>query len=213
MQTIGYARTSTVSQNLDLQLKALRPVCIKVFSEQASGANSHRPQLGAALAYLRPGDTLCVWKLDRLGRSVRHLCELLAQLQADGVHFRSLTEGIDTTTAAGRMYFHLAAAFAEMERGLTIERIRAGQAASRARGVIGGRRRLLSPKKLDAARVFFSQGLKGREIAATLGCSVPTLYRHLAGTARQMDFVDDQQPKERRDVDTNSESGRVDSGG
>ncbi len=188
--TIGYARTSTAAQNLDMQLKALAPVCSRVFSEQASGANSHRPQLGAALAFLRPGDTLCVWKLDRLGRSVRHLCELLAQLEADGVHFRSLTEGIDTSTAAGRMYFHLAAAFAEMERGLTIERIRAGQAAAKARGVIGGRRRLLSQKKLDAARVFFSQGLRGAEIAATLGCSVPTLYRHLPASDRQVDIFE-----------------------
>lgn len=194
MQMIGYARTSTAAQNLSLQIDALRPLCTKIFSEQASGANSHRPELGAALAFLRPGDTLVVWKLDRLGRSVRHLCELLEGLQAEGVHFRSLTEGIDTATAAGRMYFHLAAAFAEMERGLTIERIRAGQAASRARGVIGGRRRLLSPKKLHAARVFFSQGLKGAEIAATLGCSVPTLYRHLPATDRQIDFVEAARP-------------------
>jgi DNA invertase Pin-like site-specific DNA recombinase len=191
MQMIGYARTSTVAQNLNLQLDALRPICSKVFSEQASGANDHRPQLGAALAFLRPGDTLVVWKLDRLGRTVRHLCELLAQLQADGVHFRSLTEGLDTTTAAGRMYFHLAAAFAEMERNLSIERIRAGQAAARARGVVGGRRRLLSPKKLEAAKVFFSQGLKGAEIAETLGCSVPTLYRHLPASDRQVDFLAD----------------------
>lgn len=187
---IGYARTSTADQNLQLQLKALEPVCVRVFSEQASGANTHRPQLGAALAFLRPGDTLVVWKLDRLGRSVRHLCELLEQLQGDGVHFRSLTEGIDTTTAAGRMYFHLAAAFAEMERGLTIERIRAGQAAARARGVTGGRRRLLSAKKLEAARVFFLQGMRGEEIASTLGCSVPTLYRHLPASDRQVDFIE-----------------------
>jgi DNA invertase Pin-like site-specific DNA recombinase len=192
MTMIGYARTSTAGQNLGMQIEALAPLCVKVFSEQASGANSHRPELGAALAFLRPGDTLCVWKLDRLGRSVRHLCELLEQLQADGVHFRSLTEGIDTSTAAGRMYFHLAAAFAEMERGLTIERIRAGQAAAKLRGgSLGGRRRLLSQKKLQAARVFFSQGLRGAEIAATLGCSVPTLYRHLPATDRQVDFVND----------------------
>lgn len=191
MQLIGYARTSTAAQNLDLQLKALKDAgCKKIFSEQASGANSHRPQLAAALEYLRAGDSLVVWKLDRLGRSVRHLCELLAQLERDGVQFRSLTEGLDTSTAAGRMYFHLAAAFAEMERSLTIERIRAGQAAARARGVRGGRRRALSQKKLDAARVFFSQGLKGQEIADTVGCSVATLYRHLPASDRQMDFVD-----------------------
>jgi DNA invertase Pin-like site-specific DNA recombinase len=191
MHLIGYARTSTVAQNLDLQLKALKAAgCAKIFSEQASGANSHRPQLEAALHYLRRGDSLVVWKLDRLGRSVRHLCELLAQFDRDGVQFRSLTEGLDTGTAAGRMYFHLAAAFAEMERSLTIERIRAGQAAAKARGVIGGRRRLLSQKKLDAARVFFSQGLRGAEIAETLGCSVPTLYRHLPASDRQVDFCD-----------------------
>jgi DNA invertase Pin-like site-specific DNA recombinase len=187
---IGYARTSTADQNLSLQLEALEPLCVKVFSEQASGADAKRPQLGAALAYLRPGDTLVVWKLDRLGRSVRHLCELLAQLEAEGVHFHSLTEGIDTGTAAGRMYFHLAAAFAEMERGLTIERIRAGQAAARARGVTGGRRRLLSQKKIDAARVMFAQKISGAEIASTLGCSVPTLYRHLPAAARQIDFIE-----------------------
>jgi DNA invertase Pin-like site-specific DNA recombinase len=187
MHMIGYARTSTAAQNLTLQLDALRPVCTRIFSEQASGANTQRPQLGAALAFLRPGDTLVVWKLDRLGRSVRHLCELLAELEAAGVHFRSLTEGLDTSTAAGRMYFHLAAAFAEMERNLTVERIRAGQAAARSRGVYGGRRRLLSQKKLDAARVFFSQGMRGAEIASTLGCSVPTLYRHLPASDRQVD--------------------------
>jgi DNA invertase Pin-like site-specific DNA recombinase len=187
---IGYARTSTLDQNLNLQLDALAGVCLKIFSEQASGANTTRPQLGAALAFLRPGDTLVVWKLDRLGRTVRHLCELFAQLEADGIHFRSLTEGIDTSTPAGRLYFHLAAAFAQMERELTIERIRAGQAATRARGgSLGGRRRLLSQKKLDAARVLFAQGLRGREIAATLGCSVPTLYRHLPASERQINFA------------------------
>lgn len=188
MNLIGYARTSTAEQNLALQLEALQPLCVKVFSEQASGADAHRPQLGAALAYLRRGDTLVVWKLDRLGRSVRHLCELLEQLQAEGVHFRSLTEGIDTATAAGRMYFHLAAAFAEMERALIIERIRAGQAAARARGVTGGRRRLLTLKKIDAARIMFEQNMRGAEIAETLGCSVPTLYRHLPAAERQMQF-------------------------
>jgi len=190
MTMVGYARTSTVAQNLDMQLTALRPICLKVFSEQASGANDHRPQLVAALDFLRAGDTLVVWKLDRLGRSVRHLCEVLARLERDGINFRSLTEGLDTTTPAGRMYFHLAAAFAEMERNLSIERIRAGQAAARARGVVGGRRRLLSPKKIEAAKVFFAQGLKGAEIASTLGCSVPTLYRHLPASDRQRDIFE-----------------------
>jgi DNA invertase Pin-like site-specific DNA recombinase len=186
---IGYARVSTEDQNMALQLDALTAVvCLRIFSDKASGAHSHRPGLALCLEHLRPGDTLVVWKLDRLGRSVRHLCEMLAKLEADGVQFRSLTENIDTTSAMGRLYFHIAAAFSQMERELTVERIRAGQASARARGVTGGRRKILSQKKIDAARVFFAQGLRGKEIASTLGCSVPTLYRALPASVRQAEL-------------------------
>lgn len=136
---IGYARVSTTDQNTDLQKKALiRAECELIFEDAASGKNAQRPGLKRAIRRLRRGDTLMVWKLDRLGRSVRDLIDLVSALQARGIHFRSLTDSIDTSTPAGRFFFHVMSALAEMERELIVERTRAGLDAARLQGRIGG---------------------------------------------------------------------------
>lgn len=135
---IGYARVSTTDQNTELQTKALiRAECELIFEDTASGKNAQRPGLKRAIRRLRRGDTLMVWKLDRLGRSVRDLIELVSALQAKGIHFRSLTDSIDTSTPAGRFFFHVMSALAEMERELIVERTRAGLDAARLQGRIG----------------------------------------------------------------------------
>ena len=186
---IGYARVSREDQNLALQLDALTAaVCLRIFSDKGSGVRADRPGLADALRHLRPGDTFMVWKLDRVGRHVGNLVALLEELDAAGVHFRSLTEGIDTATPMGRFFFHVVASFAQMERELTIERTRAGLAAAAAAGRRGGRRRLLSDKKLRAAAVLFAQGLPVREICEHLAVSRTTLYRALPASARQIEL-------------------------
>lgn len=150
---IGYARVSTGDQNLDLQKNALiRAECELVFEDMASGKNARRPGLKRALRRLRPGDVLVVWKLDRLGRSVRDLITLVSELQARGVNFRSLTDSIDTSTPAGRFFFHVMSALAEMERELIVERTRAGLAAAREQGRVGGRRRVMTEVVVERCR-------------------------------------------------------------
>ena len=145
---IGYARVSTLEQSLDLQTDALnRAGCEKLFTDKAGGARAARPGLDQALAHLRKGDTLVVWKLDRLGRSIRHLIETVGQLQERKVGFQSLQESIDTTTSGGKLVFHVFAALAEFERDIIRERTGAGLEAARARGKRGGR-----PRKLDAKK-------------------------------------------------------------
>lgn len=146
---VAYARVSTEDQNLDLQTDALKAAgCTKIFVEHASGANRERPQLAKALAYCRKGDVFTVWKMDRAARSVKHLIEIVEDLKARGVEFRSLNDNIDTTTAAGNLMFHIMGAFAEFERNVIRERTMAGLAAARARGRIGGR-----PRKTAIAEV------------------------------------------------------------
>jgi len=185
---IGYARVSTTDQNMALQLDALTAaVCLRIFSDKLSATATHRPGLAAALSHLREGDTLIVWKLDRLGRTVRGLVELLAELDSRGVNFKSVTEGIDTTTTAGRMFFHLVAAFAQMERELIVERTQAGLATARARGRRGGRPRLISARKLELAKKMFASAITAPEIAQSLGVSVRTLYRCVPIEFRQID--------------------------
>lgn len=178
---LGYARVSTDEQNLALQTDALNAAgCDRVFSDKLSGSRLDRPGLAAALSHLRSGDTLVVWKLDRLGRTVRQLVEFVAKLNLDGIEFRSLTDGIDTTTPAGRFFFHMMAALAEMERDLTRERTMAGLAAARARGRKGGRPPALLPRQLTQARHLMQHPDQTMgEIAATLGVSRSTLYRAL----------------------------------
>ena len=184
-QRIGYARVSTDDQNLALQLDALKKSeCERVFTDKASGARLARPGLDEALSHLRAGDTLVVWKLDRLGRSVKGLVDLVNTLEAREVHFRSLTDGIDTKTPAGRFFFHIMASLAQMERELIVERTRAGLAVARKLGRIGGRKRQMTDSKIKAARRLLAGGTPPRDVAKDLGISVPTLYRWLPASGR-----------------------------
>ncbi len=179
---IGYARVSTGEQTLDLQRDALAKAgCAKVFEETASGAKADRLLLKDALAYARAGDTLVVWRLDRLGRSLPHLIETVAALATRGIGFKSLTEQIDTTTPGGKLVFHVFGALAEFERDLTRERTHAGLAAARARGRTGGRpKKLADPKQLALARRLYEDGQTDiATICRTLGISRATLYRAL----------------------------------
>jgi len=179
---IGYARVSTGEQTLDLQLDALHAAgCGTVYEETASGAKADRPVLEDVFGYLRPGDTLVVWRLDRLGRSLKHLIEVVATLAERGVGFKSLTEQIDTTTPGGKLIFHVFGALAEFERDLIRERTQAGLAAARARGRLGGRpRKLADAKQLELARTLYAGGKTDiATICQTLGISRATLYRAL----------------------------------
>lgn len=175
---IGYARVSTKDQNLELQREALlKAGCEKILDDKLSGARADRPGLAKAFELLREGDTLIVWKLDRLGRSLRHLVELVAKLQGQGIQFRSLTDSIDTGTPSGRFFFHVMASLAEMERDLALERTRAGLAAARSQGRTGGRKRQMTESKVEAAKKLLATGIDPRDVAKNLGVSVPTLYR------------------------------------
>lgn len=184
---IGYARVSTGDQRLDLQMDALRRAgCEKIFTDHSSGARGDRSGLDGARSHLRPGDTLIVWKLDRLGRSVRQLVEFAAQLQNLGIHLASLTDGIDTATPAGRFFFHVMAALAEMERDLIRERTTAGLEAARARGRLGGRPRKLTSRQVShAATLLADPDTTGAEVAQTFGVARSTLYRALRNQPRR----------------------------
>ena len=179
---IGYARVSTGEQDLALQLDALQAAgCARTFSDTASGSLRERPKLHRALEELRDGqDTLVVWRLDRLGRSVRDLIDTIGELEDRKVGFRSLTEGIDTTTSSGRLVFHIFGALAQFERELIRERTQAGLAAARARGRRGGRPAVMTKQKLRIARELLADGEHTmQEIASTVGVGRITLYRHL----------------------------------
>ena len=179
---IGYARVSTGEQTLNLQLDALNTSgCGKIFQETASGAKADRPVLDEVLSYLRKGDTLVVWRLDRLGRSLEHLIDVVAALAERGIGFKSLTEQIDTTTSGGKLIFHVFGALAEFERDLIRERTQAGLAAARARGRFGGRpRKLTDSKQLELAHTLYVGGQTDvATICQTLGISRPTLSRYL----------------------------------
>lgn len=178
---IGYARVSTGEQRLDLQIDALKAHgCGRIFSDQMSGGRGDRPGLQEAQSHLRPGDALVVWKLDRVGRTVRQLVEFVAELQNRDVQFVSLTDGIDTATSAGRFFFHVMAALAEMERDLARERTKAGLQAAKARGRLGGRPAKLTAQQLrHAARLLKDPETTGAEVAQTLGVARSTLYRSL----------------------------------
>ncbi len=180
---VGYARVSTLDQKPALQTDALTSAgCERIFTETASGAQRDRPELKAALAYLRSGDTLVVWKLDRLARSMRQLIETVEDLQARGIELRSLTESIDTATSSGRLVFHIFGALAEFERAVIRERTRAGLEAARARGKKGGRPATFGPKQLAAAKAMLADpAIRVEDVAAHLKVSPATLYRHLPG--------------------------------
>src|SRR3954454_3013047 len=178
---IGYARISTQDQNLDLQRDALTKAgCEQIYTDRVSGTKATRPGLREALSHLRSGDTLVVWRLDRLGRSLRHLIDTITDLQERGVGFKSLTESIDTTTSGGRLVFNIFGSLAEFEREIIRERTNAGLSAARSRGKNGGR-----PKKLTAKQVQMLQHLAAdkkhsvSEICQTLGIGRTAFYRYL----------------------------------
>ncbi len=180
---LGYARVSTDQQDHALQLDALRAAgCDKLFVETAGGAKAHRAELARLLDTARAGDQIVVWRLDRLGRSLKHLIDLSEQLQQRGVGLRSLTEAIDTSTPAGRFLFSLLGALAAMEREVLVERTRAGLAAAAARGRRGGRPPALDESRVRAAKAMLASGtMTAAEVARQVGCSTSTLYRSLPG--------------------------------
>jgi len=179
---IGYARVSTEEQKLDLQIQALRAAgCSRIFTDQGeSGSKFSRSGLDAAMQHLHEGCTLVVWRLDRLGRSLFGLVQLMERLSKKGIHFRSITEHIDTASSGGRLMFHMMAALAEFERSIIAERTRAGLAAARVRGKTLGRPRLLSEQDLDIALSRLEDGTEGlTDIARSLNVSSRTLSRRL----------------------------------
>lgn len=181
---IGYARVSTQDQNLDLQIEALTKAgCKKVFEDKISGSRAERPGLAKALDLLREGDTLVVWKLDRLGRSVKNLADLVGELRQRDIQFKSLTDAIDTGTSSGRFFFHVMASLAQMERELTVERTRAGLAVARQLGRTGGRKRQMTDSKIKSAKKLLANGISPRDVAKNLGVSIPTLYRWIPASA------------------------------
>jgi DNA invertase Pin-like site-specific DNA recombinase len=175
---IGYARVSTYEQTLNLQQDALQNAgCHKLFTDTASGAKKERKGLEEALAYVRKGDTLVVWRLDRLGRSLPHLITTLTDLEERGIGFKSLTENIDTTTSGGKLIFHIFGALAEFERNLIRERTQAGLTAARARGKKGGRPKALTVQKRSIAKELYDTGHPVMDICRTLKISRASLYR------------------------------------
>lgn len=178
---IGYARVSTEDQKLYLQRDALKAAgCEKLYREKVSGAVRELPQRRNLLNYARKGDTVVVWKLDRLGRSLRDLIDVVTALGDKGVQFRSLQESIDTTTPAGKLTFHVFAALAEFERDMIRERTKAGLAAARSRGAVVGRPRSLTNKQVEMAEAMLAKpNISARQVAEQLGVHRATLYRHL----------------------------------
>lgn len=181
---VGYARVSTWEQTLDLQKDALKQAeCGKIYEDTASGAKTDRPGLETALSYLREGDTLVVWRLDRLGRSLPHLIETVTTLRQRNIGFRSLSEQIDTTTPTGKLIFHFFGALAEFERDLIRERTQAGLQAARARGRRGGRRKVVAldtPQKVAMAQQLYGDKTNSIEdICRTMHVSRATLYRYI----------------------------------
>jgi DNA invertase Pin-like site-specific DNA recombinase len=177
---IGYARVSTQEQTLDLQLDALKKAgCGRIFTDTISGAKQERRGLSEALEFMRDGDTIVVWRLDRLGRSLKHLIDTVTSLKDRGIGFKSLTEQIDTTTSGGKLIFHVFGALAEFERDLIRERTQAGLQAARARGRQGGRPRRLDEKKLKLLHTLYADKNNSVEvIRSILGISKSTLYRY-----------------------------------
>jgi DNA invertase Pin-like site-specific DNA recombinase len=177
---IGYARVSIQEQTLNLQRDALEKAgCNKLFTDTASGAKTERIGLEEALNYVRKGDTLVVWRLDRLGRSLPHLITTMTGLEERGIGFKSLTENIDTTTGGGKLIFHIFGALVEFERNLIRERTQAGLGAARARGRKGGRPKALTGKQLSIAQDLYDKRHPIAEICQTLKISKATLYRYI----------------------------------
>jgi DNA invertase Pin-like site-specific DNA recombinase len=185
---IGYARVSTTDQTLALQQDALTKAgCDKIFTDTISGTKADRPGLDHALHFIRPGDTLVVWRLDRLGRSLRHLIETITTLHDRQIGFKSITENIDTTTSGGKLIFHIFGALAEFERDIIKERTQAGLQAARARGRTGGRpKKLTTNQKIAMAQALYSDTANRiDDICHTLKISRATLYRYIKAGNRQ----------------------------
>lgn len=175
---VGYVRVSTNDQNTALQRNALESSgCELIFEDKISGKTSDRPGLKRVLRTLSEGDTLVVWKLDRLGRSMRHLVGLVEELRERGINFKSLTDSIDTSSPMGRFFFHVMGALAEMERELIVERTRAGLVAARAEGRVGGRRPKLSPEQWAQAGRLIENGVNRKQVAIIYDVAVCTLYK------------------------------------
>ena len=187
---IGYARVSTQDQNLNLQRDALKKAgCEKILTDKARGTAKARSGLDQTLDLLRPGDTLVVWRLDRLGRSLKHLIGLMGELEEQGIGFRSLQESIDTTSPGGKLTFHLFGALAEFERNLIRERTQAGLAAARARGRLGGRPEALDKRKQQMAVDLYHQKKHTvQEICQSMGITPPTFYRYLGKSQENSDL-------------------------
>lgn len=182
---IGYARVSSQDQNLTLQHNALTEIgCHKIYDDKTTGSKLSREGLNMAIEVLREGDTLVVWKLDRLARSLKHLIEVITLLDKKGANFKSITDQIDTSTASGRFFFHVMGSLSEMERDLIIERTRAGLKAAKDKGRIGGRKRKMTDSKLESAKKLLESGLLPKDVAKNLGISVPTLYRWIPSASR-----------------------------
>ncbi len=178
---VGYERVSTDDQTTDLQRDELAQCCEKIFSEKISGAKSDRPGLSECLNFLREGDCLVVWRLDRLGRSLKDLIEIVEGLEQRGIGFKSLREAIDTTTSGGKLIFHIFGALAEFERNLIRERTNAGLQAARARGRYGGRPKAMNSKQVEMAKALSQNpGLSIAEICEQLGVSRATYYRYVS---------------------------------
>src|SRR6266568_6192874 len=187
---IGYARVSTHDQTLDLQNDALEKIgCTKIFTDTASGAQTERPGLDEALEFVREGDTLVVWRLDRLGRSLKHLIETITNLNNRKIGFKSIQENIDTTTSGGKLIFHIFGALAEFERDIIRERTKAGLQAARARGRLGGRPKaqsLSTPKKVEMAQALYNDKNNSiDDICKTLNISRATLYRYIQTESKE----------------------------
>ena len=178
---IGYARVSTHEQNLDLQKDALKKTgCKKIFVDKVGGVAAARPGIDEILSYLREGDTLVVWRLDRLGRSLKHLIDLVGKLKERKIGFQSLQETIDTTSSGGKLVFHIFGALAEFERNLIQERTKAGLAAARARGKKGGRPKALNDQQRQlVVRLYNERKNSIKEICEMMKISKPTLYSYL----------------------------------
>ena len=183
-EVVGYARVSTDDQNLSLQQDALEKAGrTKFFTDTISGSKSKRPGLDELLKYCREGDVVVVWRLDRLGRSLKDLIEIFGKFESNGITLKSLNESIDTDSSSGKLIFHIFGALAEFERNLIRERTSAGLEAAKARWRIGGRPRKLEPKKIDMAKELYNSNEHSvLEICELVGVSKPTLYKYLKTT-------------------------------
>ena len=186
---IGYARVSTDDQNLNLQRDALsKSGCEQIFEDKLSGAKSQRPGLQQLLEYARTDDTIVVWRLDRLSRSLKDLIEMVATLEAKGIALKSLQESIDTSSSSGKLIFHVFAALAEFERNLIRERTQAGLQAARARGPLGGRPKALNQdKRALAVKLYREKQHTVQKICQMMGISKPTLYKYIEAEKLESD--------------------------